>query len=266
MVPSGAEHPAQPAPAGTQAIQRAAGILKQIGRSGARGACMAELCRDLSIERPTLHRILCCLLSEGLVGRNPRTKRYYLGRALYDLGQVAAPRFGLREICAATLTRLAEQTGDTVFLAGLDGADGVVIDRRDSPAPMRAMPLQIGMRRPLGVGASGLAMLMALEDGEVMHLLSDNAPRLRHYNVRPVSLLNSLHKFRNRGYAVSRGYSFPELCGIGMPLMGPQGRPCGAISVTAPSPRMTPQHQRDVLAALQDGLAQIDLRLRGAAL
>jgi DNA-binding IclR family transcriptional regulator len=252
------------APAGTQAIQRASLILKAIGAAGPRGASVAELCRSLGFERPTLHRMLACLLSERLLGRNPATKRFYLGRAMYELGQVAASRFSLREICATSLTRIADRTGDTVFLARMDGPNGLVIDRRDGSEAVRPMPLAIGMRRPLGVGASGLAMLMVLEDDEMRRILSDNAGRLHPGEIPPGGLLRSLQKFRSRGYAISRGYGMPGICGIGMPLRDPDGRPCGAISVTAASPRMTLAHQREVLTVLQGELSQVDVRLRAA--
>lgn len=252
------------APAGTQAIQRASQIIKQIARAGPRGTCIAELSRALALERPTLHRMLLCLKSEGLVGRNPRTRRYHLGRALYDLGQAAAPRHGLRELSAPSLTRIAEHTGQTVFLAGLDGADGLVLDRRDGPASIRAMPLQIGMRRPLGVGATGLAMLMTMADAEIDRYLAENGRRLRDHDVSPARLPASLRKFRERGYATSRGYGTPQIYGLGVPLRGADGRICGAISVTALSSAIRPQFRREMATALCREALQIDLRLRSA--
>jgi len=252
----------RPAPAGTQAIQRAARILGAVGRAGLRGVSVADLALRLPIERPTLHRILMCLLAEGLVGRDPRTKRFFLGRTLFHLGQVAARRFDLRRICAPALSRISARTGDTVFLIELDGEDGVVIDRRDAPSPSRAMPLRIGDRRPLGVGASGLAILMSLADDEVSRFLGDNARRLRDHNVASERLMPSLRKFRRRGFAVSHGYG--GLCGMAVPLCDHHDRPLGAISVTAVTPRMTAHHRRDVLAALQGELASVDGRLHAA--
>lgn len=256
---------AQSPPQGTQAIQRAARILGEVGRAGMRGASVTDLAEALPIERPTLHRILMCLLAEGLVGRDARTKRFHLGRTLFALGQAAAPRFDLREICAPALSRIAARTGDTVLLVALDGEDGVVIDRRDGTAPLRNMPLRIGSRRPLGVGSSGLAILMSLPDDDVDHYLAEHARRLREHNVAAEKLLPSLRKFRRRGFAVSRGYGLPGLCGVAVPLRDHQERPVGAISVTALTPRMTAPHQAEVYAALQAELAQVDIRVQAAS-
>ena len=196
----------QKAPSGTQAIQRAAAVLQGVGAAGTRGVRMSDLLPRLPIERSTLHRVLMCLVAEGLVCREPVSKRFYLGRTLYDLGRTIAPRYSIRDICATALTRIAAKTGDTVFLVGLDGSDGVVMDRRDGAISARSMPLTVGMRRPLGVGASGVAMLMTLADDDARRFVGDNAPLLSAHDVASAKLLNSLPKFRQRGYAISRGY------------------------------------------------------------
>jgi DNA-binding IclR family transcriptional regulator len=255
---------AQKAPSGTQAIQRAAAVLQGVGAAGTRGIRMADLLLRLAIERPTLHRVLMCLVAEGLVCRDPVSKRFFLGRTLYDLGRTIAPRYSIRDICATALTRIAAKTGDTVFLVALDGTDGVVMDRRDGAATARSMPLTVGMRRPLGVGASGVAMLMTLADDDARRFVGDNAPLLSLHDVASGKLLNSLPKFRQRGYAISRGYGRPGLCGIGVPLCGPGNRPFGAVSVTGVSPRMTTDHRRDVLAILRSELAPLGNRLLAA--
>ena len=65
--------------AGTQVIVRASRILKQIGAAAPRGLRVVDLCDRLAIERPTVHRILSCLMAEGLVVRNENGKQYLLG-------------------------------------------------------------------------------------------------------------------------------------------------------------------------------------------
>src|SRR5262245_21079223 len=116
---------------GTQAIQRAVGILKEIGKSGSRGLRIVDLCERLPVERSTLHRIISCLVDESLVERDERSKRYLLGQSAYRLGLIAAARFDLKELCDGPLTRISAATGDMVFLAVRRGANGVVIDKRD---------------------------------------------------------------------------------------------------------------------------------------
>lgn len=249
--------------AGTQAISRAAGILKEIGTSPRRGLRIVDLCERLAIERPTMHRILSSLLAEGFVFRDS-SKRYLLGDEIYRLGVVAAGRTDLREICESTLTRIAIATGDTVFLATRQGDNALVIDRRIGTTPPRAMPLDIGMPRPLGVGATGLAILGTFTDAETQSFIRRNAFRLREYGIRPERLLQQLSKSRRNGYAYSRGYGPPNLSGIGMALRDGNERCLGAVSVTNLASRMTPEHRREALRALQDELGAIRDRLHMA--
>jgi DNA-binding IclR family transcriptional regulator len=247
---------------GTQAIQRAVHILKEIGDAGSRGLRIVDLCDRLPVERPTLHRIISCLVTEGLIERDERSKRYLLGQSAYRLGVLAATRFDLKEICSAALTRISAATGDTVFLAVRRGADGVVVDKRDGPRPISSNPLEIGMPRPLGVGASGLAILSALPDGEIERIIQDNARRLRDHNVKPDKLQSLVARSRRNGYAFSRGYGPPRICGVGLPLKNARGRCIGAVSVTALTERMNADHRREIIAAMQEELAPVHARLR----
>src|ERR1044072_6626275 len=152
---------------GTQAIRRGSLIMKAIATSPQRSLRVVVLCDRLRIERPTVHRILSCLVSEGLIGRDDNGKRYVLGAQMHRLALLATSRLALREICDLGLTRIAAVTGDTVFLATRRGDDALVIDRRIGTTPARAIPLNVGIPRPLGVGATGLAILGAMPAKEV---------------------------------------------------------------------------------------------------
>lgn len=246
---------------GTQAIVRAAHILKEIGAGPRRGLRIVDLCERLAIERPTVHRILSSLVTEGFVVRD-ESKRYLLGDQIYRLGLVAGGRTNLREICESALTRIAAATADTVFLATRQGDDALVIDRRIGTTPARAMPLDVGMPRPLGVGATGLAILATFSDAGVADYVRNNASRLREHGLRPERLSQQVARSRKNGYAFSRGYGPPRLSGIGIALLNKDYRCIGAISVTNLASRMTPDHRRDVLAALREELAAIGDRLR----
>ena len=248
--------------AGTQAIVRASRILKAIGMSAPRGLRVVDICDRLEIERPTVHRILSCLTSEGLVIRDDNGKRYLLGEQLYRLGLQGASRLNVREICEIALTRIAATTGDAVFIATRHGDDALIVDRRIGTTPARAIPLDVGMPRPLGVGATGLAILGALPDREVQHFIQNNALRLRQHNVRPERLFLQITRARKNGYAYSRGYGPPRLSGIGMPLRDGSNRCIGAISVTNIAQRMTSEHRSAVLSTLRDELIAVNNRLR----
>ena len=76
-------------------------------------------------------------------------------------------------------TRIAERTGDTVFLNVRSGPDVLCIDRKEGTFPIKTLIIEVGNRRPLGVGAGGIALLMPLPDEELERVVSANEARLK---------------------------------------------------------------------------------------
>jgi hypothetical protein len=108
--------------------------------------------------------MLKCLTAENLVSQDPQSRRYYLGPLVFELGITAGPRFNIRDLCADALDRVAAETGDTAFLIIRSGDDSLCVDRREGAFPIKTFTVDVGVRRPLGVGAGSLAILTALPE------------------------------------------------------------------------------------------------------
>jgi DNA-binding IclR family transcriptional regulator len=250
-------------PLGTQAIQRAAGMLHEIALHRRDGIRLVDLVKRTGLEQPTVHRILKCLVAEGMVMQDPRTRSYLLGQRIFEFGLAAASHFNLRDYCQAALARLAEETKDTAFLIVRSGFECVVIDRKEGAYPIKSMPLEIGDRRPLGMGAASQAILMALSDAESSEIIQANDAELRSkHGVNPDALRRKLARSRKRGYVVTKGYGFPGITGIGASICNAWGVPIAAISVTAIAPRMTDSHIKGVYLALQNEVLRLQTLLR----
>ncbi|MCZ7565818.1 MAG: IclR family transcriptional regulator [Burkholderiales bacterium] len=237
---------------GTQTIQRAVNVLRVIASRGHAGLRLAEIARHARLERPTVHRILKCLCAEGVAAQDPATRHYRLGHLAFELGLAAAPQFSLRELCAPTLSRLAERIGDTVFLTVRSGYDTVCIDRREGSFPIKALLLDVGTRRPLGVGAGGLALLMPLADAAVEEVARANATRLKAYAGLTVPRLVAMVKrSKSMRYALN---DLPVTAGatsIALPIRTRFGDPFAAISVGAIESRMTPARRTELVEWLR---------------
>ena len=138
---------------GTQVVQRVAALLRSVSARNRLGARLIDLCTEVNIERPTAHRILQGLVSEGLIRQDETTKRYFLGSMIYEMGLAASPRTNMRDLCHAHLQQIAQATGDTVFLTTRTGFDGVCIDRAEGAFPIKVFVLEVGRRRPLNMVA-----------------------------------------------------------------------------------------------------------------
>jgi DNA-binding IclR family transcriptional regulator len=235
---------------GAQSISRAATLLRAIASRSGEGSRLVDLARLTELERPTAHRILQRLVAEGLLLQNAETRRYQLGPLVFELGLAAAPQFNLKQLCESAMSRIAEQTGDTVFLSVRSGFDSVCLDRKEGRFPIRTLTLDVGTRRPLGVGAGGMALLMALNERDVHKIILAIAPRLQGYGTLSApELFKMIERARKLGYALNDRQVTPGAISVGLPVLNPYGSPYAAISVGAIAERMT-EDRRDFIASV----------------
>jgi len=244
---------------GTQSIQRAFCVLRAIAASNRTGARLVDLATSLGLEQPTVHRILKSLVADHLVLQEPGSRRYFLGRALYELGLAAAHRFSLRDLCQASLNRIAEQTGDTVFLTGRNGNDAVCLDRKDGEFPIKIYSFTPGERRPLGVGAGGRAILSALPDSDAGHIADLNSPRLPSYDGLTVKRLTSLVRAdRKLGYTLHDVPGASGVKAVGMAIRDQSGEPVAALSVSGIASRISGERMPQLVTLLRRETGNIE--------
>lgn len=244
---------------GTQSIQRAAHVLRIIASRNGTGLRLVDISMHAKLERPTVHRILKCLIAEGLVRQDTGTRRYFLGRLIFELGLAASTSFNLRDICRPALLRLAEQTGDTVFLTIRSGFDTVCVDRAEGSFPIKTLTLDVGTRRPLGVGAGGLALLMSLPEEAIEYVVSANALRLGAYNNLTVpALMRLLKRCRELGYALNDARITPGATSVGLPIRSRSGEPFLAISIGAISERMAENRQKELVELIRSEIVSLE--------
>jgi DNA-binding IclR family transcriptional regulator len=250
---------------GTQSIERALWLLREIAAHNRSGSRLLDLSTRTGLQRPTVHRMLKCLVAEGMVQQDADSHRYYLGSMVFELGLTAAPRFNLREICHPSLTRIAEVTGDTAFLTQRSGLDGVCLDRHEGTFPIKTFTLEIGMRRPLGVGIGSLAILSALPEEEIKHVINSNAARLTEHGLTAASLLGQVRRAQRLGYALRENPSLAGVRSMGYAIHNSSGVAFAALSVSAISSRMTEKRVLELAGLLKTEVRQIEKQLAAAS-
>ena len=109
---------------GTQSVDRAILLLKEVGARGNRGARLTDLVQDTGIAKPTARRLLAAMVREGMLEQEDPARRYYLGPEMFLLGTLAAARFAGRNLKPRDLHRVSELSpgkyaGDAVRVAAL---------------------------------------------------------------------------------------------------------------------------------------------------
>jgi DNA-binding IclR family transcriptional regulator len=255
-----------PAKSGTQAIQRASSLMRLLASRSRAGLRLADVVKASGLEHPTAHRILKGLVAEGLVMQDPGSRHYLLGPLVFELGLAAAPQFSLPDVCRPSLNRIAEKTGDTVFLTVRSGNDSVCIDRREGSFPIKTFTLEVGARRPLGAGAGGLALLMLLPEQAVSGIVAANSPRFAGYNNLTVpALLKALRRSRELGYALNDIHNTTGAVTLGLPVTNRYGEPFAAISIGAISSRMTGERQKELVSILRSEVRVIEKAMNEGA-
>jgi DNA-binding IclR family transcriptional regulator len=241
---------------GTKSVSRAISLLRAVARYNETGAHLSTLARNVGLHVVTARRLLSVLVAEGLLSFDPQKKTYRIGIALYHIGS-AAKQFEIREKLRSTLEKIADETEDTVFLFVRQGNDSICIDRIEGRFPIRALLVDVGTSRPLGIGASSLALIAFLPDDQFEEAFSAN---LKHYesfpNWAPQKILELAKKSQKKGYVVSESLFWPGVTAISVPLLDAQGGVIAAISVSAISSRMTRARQMEVSEIIKKHLRQ----------
>lgn len=246
-------------PPGTQLIQRAALLLRLLAAGSRGGMRFADIVARSGLEHPTAHRILKGLIAEGLVMHDPDSRSYMLGPLVFELGLAASPQFNLAAICGPALARIADETGDTVFLTVRSGNDSVCIDRKEGSFPIKTFTLDIGTRRPLGAGAGGLALLLTLPESDVAAIVAANADRIGSYNNLTVpALLEALARSRRLGYALNDIHNTAGVTTLGLPIVNRYAHPIAAISIGAISSRMAGGRQQQLVSLLRAEVRRVE--------
>ncbi|MCE0767738.1 IclR family transcriptional regulator [Pseudonocardia kujensis] len=221
-------------------------ILDGFGPVGS--ASLAELHARTGMPKPTLHRQLSQMVGLGLVERS-EGHGYRLGLKLFELGQLVPEERRFRESLGPVLKALHAETGLIVHLAVLAGADVVYVQKLE-PDRGPQVASRVGGRMPSHCTAVGKALLAHAPADVTRAVVSRGLPRhARGTIVAPNMLLRQLDDIRRRGYARDLEESAAGIACLAAPVVGQEGRPVAAISVTGWTHGLHPERTLHALRA-----------------
>ena len=249
---------------GAQSIERAVDVMRRVAEAGAHGVRLTDLVNATGLKQPTVSRLLGALVREGLIEQDNASRRFYLGVEAFALGAIASARFGIHKLALDALLQLAAATEDSAFLSIPRDTVSICLHREEGAFPIRTQVLKAGDRYPLGVGAGSLAILAAMPDADVERVIAKNATWVAEDfpTHSPTRLRQLVAKTRSAGFAVNSGLIVSGSWGIGVAVMGADGRPAGALSVAAIETRMGEPRQRELARLLQVAATDLSARLR----
>ncbi|RZU35042.1 IclR family transcriptional regulator [Streptomyces sp. BK022] len=247
-----------------QSVQRAARILRELSTSGPRLG-VTELAARLGVSKPTVHALLRTLESEGLVRQEKGTSKYLLGPALLRLGNSYLATQELRSRSAGRADMLAEHTGETVWVAVLDGDRHILVVHHAFRRGGGVQILELGATVPWNTCALGKALVSFLPRERQEELLRGELARLTGKSVTdPDVLTEQLTRTRQTGYALEDQESVLGEAGIASPVFDHSGDPVGSIGVIGPVERILSEENRTRHAAAVRDAATLLSRELGA--
>ena len=246
------------APPGTQAIVRAVRLLKAIAAVGA-SSNLTDLADELELSKPTIHRMIAALESEGLVTRDGSGFR--LGSAIITLGAQALAGSNLRAIARIHLERLASESGETATLEIPAGNNMLILDEVRGRQLVGAHA-EVGTQWPMYATSTGKAYLAALPDTELNVCVSAQRRQLTPATlVADNDLTSSCRAAAERGFAVTEEELETGYSAVGASVIGPSGRPVAALSLGGPSERMSGKRLVQLGKAVKNAAADLGREL-----
>lgn len=226
----------------TLALERGLALLEHLCGQP-EGMPLTNLADELDIPRSACHRLLVELQRRGYVRQVRPQGDYVLTAKMASMGLGFLSSTGIVDIAEPLLERLAQQSGELVRLAIVDGERLTwVAKAQGSRKGLRYDP-DMGQDAQLSCTASGHAWLLTLSDEQALALVTrqgfgaprDFGPRAP---TTVKALLGFLQAARARGYAMIDEVFAPGMTAMAAPVKrGTQT--VGVISIAGPRQRLT---------------------------
>jgi IclR family acetate operon transcriptional repressor len=219
-------------------LERSLEILESI--ADLQEVSLRALAARLEIPKPTVLRHLRVLEVGGYVAVDRETKNYHLGPRLIYLGYAARQQLGLTDVSMPVMRMLRDRYDETVHVGVLAHGDVLHVAVVPSRQPLK-MATPVGDRTLAHISALGKALLAWADREVVDEVLAERG--LPRYTERTIidraALDGALVAIRERGWAMDDEESAEGLRCVAAPIRDGSGHVAAAISVSAPSTRLT---------------------------
>jgi len=217
------------------------------------GVTLAKLCRESTITKNSIFRILNTLVEEGVLRRDPASQQFTMTGQLLGMAYRGTGADVLSQVVQEPMRQLRDTTGETVLFGKLLGGQGVVLEQIPGTQAVKVQ-VEIGVRFQLHCAAPAKAILAVLPEEERVRICqSMDYPRYTKQTITgAAAMLKELAGVEASGIAYDRGEEIEDIRCVAAALLDHRKRPVGAIWITGPASRLDDaalvRHGREVLA------------------
>ena len=209
---------------------------------------LADLSRELDLNKSTTHRLLSSLIYMGYVKQDPETQKYDLSLKILTLSNRLLDRLDILESVRPYLKKLARETGETVHFVQLDGQEAIYIYKEESYQNSVRMVSKVGSRIPLYCSGVGKAMAADMEEKQIRAIWdASHIEKLTPHTITDYDhFLEKIKEAQKRGYALDDEENELGVRCIAVSLPDYKERPLYALSISAPATRMTDERIEEI--------------------
>lgn len=199
---------------------------------------ITEISHRLGIPKATAHRILASMCEMNVAIREDDGK-YQIGPTALLWADGYHFTSSLLTLAKPFLTKLRDDTAETIHLVVYERGTAQYIDRIDSPQTIILRWSRLGSTLPLYCTSAGRAIMAALPDEELDKYLSSTQLVARTVKTvtDPGKLKEMVTEIRRRGFAQENEENEDNIRCIGAAILNRKDLPIGAVSITVPAYR-----------------------------
>lgn len=232
-------------------LARGLRVLEAVGTHQPVG--LSELARVMGVDKSALQRALATLHQEGwirpLAAAPPR---WELTTKPLVVASAAVGSSPLPARARALVGMLRDATDETAYLTILEGTTVVVVDVAEGKQVVRTA-LHYGQALPLADSAVGHVLFAHLSACERANFPVQHSTPLSDEDYAGI---------RSRGWAIAEGSVVAGTTSLAAAVIDQDGQPIGAVVVSGPESRFTPDRYSEIGALARDAADEVSSRRR----
>lgn len=233
-------------------VDRALDVLEKLAETGTTGAPLRHLSAQLELDKAVVYRILFTLKLRGYAEQDPETGHYLLGSQVLTLADDFLSQDNLRIALHRAAVHASRESNELCHVGVPEGVSVRYIDKIEPDLPIQVVS-HIGTRNPQAVTALGRAMLSVEVTSRpaLDKALGDSATSQWDLDATWAAIDTAHHV----GFAAEIEENEKGVSCVGVAVER-GGVAVAAVSLTAPSLRMTVDRQNELGQLLRKLLAE----------
>lgn len=248
-------------------LAKALRLLPIVAERNSEGVNLSTVTRRAGLNTATARRLLQGLVDGGLLSFDPYSKLYFLGVEFVRLSRLAGSPHAferLRGDMRDCLIEIADLTEDSAFLSVVSNGEALCIDKAAGSHPISVNTLDVGARRPLGVGAGSLALLAGHDAVARQAIIEENSRRyLRYGRLNAEAVKRAVGRWQKAGYVFNNSLIIDGVSAMGLPVFDESADLLCAVSVGTINARMRPERRAEVAGIIRRAVNSIGYETNG---